>query len=228
MNHFDHHFSGGRKAQTALLILAGDPPSEALLKDAIARTSYIAAADRGMDVLVRGGIVPDEIFGDMDSMSEESRAFLTKVEDRVHYLPVEKDDTDGQVAVDGLFARGFQEVLVLGALGGRRDHEWGNILLCAHYGRQGKRLIIEDECNCIAYLPEGHFTFDAVSRYFSLIPLSNVVLTLQGFYYPLEEVAIPFGISRTLSNVFIDKTAKVTVHRGETLVMICEDKKGVS
>lgn len=225
MSRLDGHLSEVTAAERALLVLGGDPPTPGLLAEAVARSSYIAAADRGLDCLAAAEIVPDEIFGDMDSVSEAGRAFLAEVEDRVHYLPTEKDDTDGQVAVAGLFARGYREVLLLGALGGRRDHEWGTVLLACYFGRQGKRLVIEDERNCITYLPTGVHQVEASADYFSLIPLAggDTILTLEGFYYPLDRTTIPFGVSRTLSNRFVAETGVVTVHQGEVLAMRCKD-----
>jgi thiamine pyrophosphokinase len=81
--------------------------------------SFICAADSGLDVLRRWGILPDLVVGDMDSLSDIS--ILVSYENVMEF-PRDKDDTDTEIGIREIRARGYGHLVLAGGGGGRLDH----------------------------------------------------------------------------------------------------------
>jgi thiamine pyrophosphokinase len=105
--------------KTALLVTGGDAPGLDLIKHRIDGCSYICAADSGLDVLISWGMEPDLVVGDMDSISDP--AILDRYPGTIRH-PADKDDTDTEIGLHELRARGYQRILLIGGGGGRLDH----------------------------------------------------------------------------------------------------------
>lgn len=208
----------------ALLITGGDQPSTELIRQAKEVCSYFVCADRGAKAYIEAGLLPDLIVGDMDSIDETTRQAIASV-GRQKVLPVEKDDTDTQAALDILFAEGFEEVLMLGALGGRMDHELGNIMLLVGYGRREKNIIIWNEENAMRYVSRGNWQIEHSKDYFSIVPMSDngITISLEGFYYFLEKTKVATGISRTLSNYIVDEQGTMVIETGDGIIFMSCD-----
>lgn len=73
---------------------------------------FIVACDAGYRNAARLGLQPDLIVGDFDSAPQPKTAQETIV------LPHVKDDTDTQYAARWLLEQGYDEITLLGALGG--------------------------------------------------------------------------------------------------------------
>lgn len=108
---------GGVK--TALLVTGGDAPGLDFIQHRLKDCSFICAADSGLDVLISWGIEPDLVVGDMDSISDP--AILDRYPGTIRY-PADKDDTDTEIGIRELRARGYQRILLIGGGGGRLDH----------------------------------------------------------------------------------------------------------
>ena len=130
-------------------------------------------------------------------------------------FPARKDFTDGAAALGLALEQSEGLVWLLGALGGRPDHQLANLLLalnCADPSRV--RLVGADWQG--RYLGPGRHTLrgrrgDTVS----LLPLSRVSgLSLAGFEYPLRDHSADPGDSRTVSNVLEQEEGRVTLERG--------------
>ena len=88
---------------------------------------FIVACDAGYRNAERLDLRPDLIVGDFDS------APRPKAEHETIVLPHVKDDTDTEYAAKLVSEKGFDEVLLLGGLGGRRvEHTLAN--LCTGLG----------------------------------------------------------------------------------------------
>jgi thiamine pyrophosphokinase len=95
------------------------PPDWSLIKHRLEGCSFICAADSGLDVLISWGLEPDLVVGDMDSISDP--AILDRYPGTMRY-PADKDDTDTEIGIHELRARGYQRILLIGGGGGRLDH----------------------------------------------------------------------------------------------------------
>jgi thiamine pyrophosphokinase len=189
---------------------------------------FVIAADAGLRTLTALGIRPDEIVGDLDTVEPAIvEPFRRSGEARFDLHRPEKDETDTELALRDAEKAGYREVDVLGALGGRLDHELANIQLLALYARRGVRVWLYDRQNRIHVAKSGEtFTRGRTwGKYVSFIPLSEKVehLTLTGFKYPLADRDILMGSSLCVSNEVLDEQAVITFEAGTVLCVEAHD-----
>ena len=220
-------------AARALLVTGGVAPSADLARIIMQYIPQDAVfcADAGADACRDLGLLPRFIVGDMDSLSADSRAWaLAQGIDLLKYPP-EKDDTDTALALDLICDRlpQLEELVVLGALGGRMDHELANISLLAAYGRRGgPALIFVDDQNVMRYLGAGSAEIAPQAGYFGLVGLSDGgwQLSIENAKYDLPDSLIPFGLSRLVSNEFLNnKNVCIHVADGDGILILSHDKK---
>ena len=226
------HYATGlllKQAKHGILVTGGVPPRPSLLRS-LCETYPDApcyCADAGADLCYLAEVVPDVLIGDMDSLSEETRSWLQDAGVPEMVYPSEKDYSDTQLAAEALFEQGIGEIILIGALGGRMDHELANMMLLVTYGRQGKSLVFWDDINRMRYIGPGSHRLDRVTGYVGIVPFSDegMQLSIEGMYYPLKDTAVPFGESRLISNVF-DKEdmAHIDIEYGDGVLVLCRDR----
>ena len=91
-------------------------------------SQFIIGVDKGMEFLYHHKILPSYIVGDFDSVDQKIGDYYrneTKVPIR-EFNPV-KDASDTEHAIRLAMMLGCEEILLLGATGGRIDHLWANV-----------------------------------------------------------------------------------------------------
>ena len=202
----------------ALIVLGGDAPGKALLTRWKAACDFSIAADRGLEAFDAAGLEPDFLLGDMDSVRHE---VLGKYESRLPQkrLKCEKDDTDGEAAIDAAIERGAREIVLLGALGGRMDHALANLMLLVRAHRKEAFARIVDEQVLIERVDFRSVLDDALGHTVSLLPLGQAEgVTIDGFYYPLVNGTLTNDCTLGVSNVVTSSPATVTVRDGDLLL----------
>ena len=90
----------------------------------------VISVDAGLEYTKSLGLVPQAVVGDFDTIKpailEEYKAIPEILWD-VH--KPEKDETDTELAVNTALKLGCNRIFILGATGGRLDHEWSNLHL---------------------------------------------------------------------------------------------------
>ena len=116
------------------VIISACPVSPELAK-ALRPDDFIIACDAGYRNCVPLGCKPDIILGDFDTAPCPE-----KQDDDIIVLPHVKDDTDTEYAAKLASEKGFDEVLLLGGLGGRRvEHTLANLCTGLGLERRGVR-----------------------------------------------------------------------------------------
>ena len=192
----------------------------------------LIAADRGLDHLLRLGILPDLVIGDFDSVSEEGKRFLASAgEEKIVRLRPEKDETDTESALRLAVSRGAGEVTILGVTGTRLDHVLAGLALTAVGEELGCRVTLLDQHNIVRAVGSGTTLRkrEIPGKYISFFAIKSPVtgLTLTGFRYPLRDYTLDTaGIALTVSNEIKEETAVVKYDSG-LLVMIISDDEGL-
>lgn len=209
----------------AVLVVGGDAPSKHLLKEALAESNFLTAADSGAVAVHRAGLSTDLLVGDMDSIDDEVLEKILASDTQVLRLPVEKDDSDTETAVKTLCDRGFQEIILLGATGSRLDHTLGSVMLVSVTASSSAQVVLWDTNNCCRLITTGTYYLSRTEDNVSVVPLSpdGLTLTLNGFYYPLQEETVFFGQSRGLSNIMVAQEGTIVVHHGFGLLFVSQD-----
>jgi thiamine pyrophosphokinase len=161
------------------------------------------AADGGIRHAGPLGLTPEIWVGDFDS-SDAALAQRYAAIPRLEY-PAEKALTDGELALQIALDRGATEIVMAGALGGERaDHAWAHIVQAMALALEGRQVFLTsgDE-EGYPLLPGRRLTLDLPkSSLFSVLGLDHLEeLTISNARYPLEGFHLPFGSSRTISNV---------------------------
>jgi thiamine pyrophosphokinase len=174
----------------------------------------IIGADGGAAQALAWGIVPDTVIGDMDSLSVKEQATLAERGCRFIEHPRAKDETDLELALRYASQQGAQEIVILGALGGRLDHTLSNVLLMTLPSLEGVSVRIADGGEAVT-LQGG------VGDLVSLLPLGGDVrgVTTRGLAWPLERDTLHFGFSRGVSNEMTARVAQIEVAEGFLLVI---------
>lgn len=192
------------------------------IRDSIRLTDddYIVCADGGYDLAAAEGIVPDVVIGDFDSMRKSPDAGQNVIR-----VAAEKDDTDTMLCVRHALERGFDEIVIVGGLGGRFDHTIANLqTLCFACQQVAKvRLIDAENELTVMTATERRFERPAGARYISLFSLSDSCtgVCITGVKYPLNRTVLKNNFPLGVSNEFVDEEALVRVDSGYLLVW-CE------
>lgn len=185
----------------------------------------IVCADGGLKHAMAIGLRPHVVLGDFDSLGHVEREFLQKEAGSVRVLryPVEKDKTDGHLAVEYALAAGVREILMFGGLGGRFDHTLGNLLLAWLCLARSVPLQIIGQNQYVSMLkgPDRAEIRGRPGDYVSLLPLTPTVIgvTTQGLYYPLDDAILYLGDTRGISNELVATIGSVEARDGVLVIL---------
>lgn len=184
----------------------------------------IIAADGGLKHCSKKGIVPHLVIGDMDSADPHELAAMEEKGVRVHRFPVRKDETDLWLAVRAALDKKVDEIIILGALGGRWDMTFSNVLLLTSPDLKQLETRILDGNQELFVLQGGQAArlFGDKGDLLSLMPLTAMVrgLTLTGFEYALNNETLDLGTTRGISNVFVEDNCSIELSHGKLLVTV--------
>jgi thiamine pyrophosphokinase len=197
--------------------------------DIILPDDLIIAADGGMTYCRALGIKPSIVIGDLDSLDPDYLKSLQTSGTEIISYPINKDQTDLELALHKALDLGYDEILVLGALGARWDMTIANLLLPAasEFSEVTIRLI-DGHQEIILLRGRGELSFNGKKGdMLSIVPLGQDAygVTLLGLEYPLEDDVLKFGATQGISNVLINDTATVYIEKGLLLcIHIRKDK----
>lgn len=211
---------------TALVLLAGQPPASEWLLKTVAAAPYVAAADGGAAIALAAGRRPDLLIGDFDSLAAEALAACREAGCEILTLPAAKDLTDGEFLLQTLYERGWRRFLVLGALGGRVDQMLANIACAEKLARAGAEVLLahDDAVLCLLYAestPQELTLHGFAGKTLSLLSISEVCdkVELAGFEYPLNG-RLARRQTLGISNVVRAEAAALRLTGGSLLVCL--------
>ena len=176
----------------------------------------VFCADGGVRNARAAGLRPDYLIGDWDSggAPEGDVPCIT--------LPVEKDMTDLQAAVDQALELDYRELLLCGCTGGRLDHTASNLVLLEWIADHGGRALLVDADNEVRLLDSGvlRLTNRPCYHYLSLVPLDRRVtgVTLRGLKYPLTDAVLTRD-TLSVSNEPLGDEVEICLSAGRALLI---------
>lgn len=206
----------------AVLIFAnGECEVGEWLRPHLVKASALIAVDGGTRHVLKMGLRPHFIIGDLDSLEPAAQTELAQAGVEIRRHPRDKDETDLELAL--LYAAATypdQPIRIIGGFGGRLDQTIANILLLAHPGLRGRDIQLLDATQR-AWLVHDQSTIIGIpGDTVSFIPLGGDVLIRQtsGLKWQLQGERLRFGPARGVSNVLLGTTAQVQVAEG---VLLC-------
>lgn len=179
----------------------------------------VIAADGGMRHAKAIGVTPELWVGDFDSASPSLLEAWPDVERQPY--PQQKALTDGEIAVGEALERGARRLILVGALRGERsDHALQHYALALRLAGDGiDTMLTSGEEEAWPLLPGDREVPLPVGSLFSIVGFSALEgLSIAGARYPLHDFSLPFGSSRTLSNV-AEGPIRLSLREGAALVL---------
>lgn len=178
--------------------------------------------DYGAYFLIKHGVKPEYAFGDFDSVTDKQ---LTKIKNtmEIDIIPRKKDYTDFEYSMHHLIDKGYREIDVYGAMGGRLDHEIANIQTLVHLDFVDHHIRLLNEKNIVIGLNQGqHEVMEAPGmHYVSIIPMhEGTVISLSGFEYDTEDLTLEIGKTLTVSNAFKDADTPGIITTDKPIIVI--------
>ncbi|MEX1378209.1 MAG: thiamine diphosphokinase [Eubacteriales bacterium] len=204
-----------------LIILNGNIINNDAAKEAVKNADLVICADGGAKWASETKIKVDAVIGDFDSASTEIIDLYRNTDTKIITAPDEKDETDGVLAVDYAILRGAESVTILGAAGGRLDHQFGNLMLL-------KRLQ-DSKCRGRIILDEGYAVMSnkctkidcRIGDIISIVPFDGelVINESAGLKYPIDKgTNFKNGYPIGLSNIAVDGEVILDITGGTALI----------
>lgn len=214
--------------QDYLLVAGGKQPDNQLLNQ-LSNNKIVCCADKGISYCRQANILPDYLFGDNDSSSNEDWYWANKNGVKTKKYSKYKDKTDLQLTLEHILkADACKSLVVTGIWGGRFDHLYGAVFTISAYSKLLNCpviLIDQDEVMCI--INEGQnvkLDFLLLPQTISLLPLEQQVnVTMTGCKWELEKSTLtqydPYAISNVLKEN--SKSIEVIIHKGQVGLYTC-------
>ena len=204
-----------------IIVSAGELRDYARARDFLHEGDFFVFCDGGLAHADGLGIKPDLVVGDFDSCDA---GVLAKWQDscEIVQLPREKDDTDTLFAVKLALEKGFDDFLLLGAMGGRFDHALGNVSILLYLQGLGKKALLVDDYSVMQIAGSEPLLIEDSCSYFSVLTVAGDVsgVNIKNAKYPLENASLSSDFQLGISNeVLPGKVAQVSVEHGRVLVV---------
>ena len=201
-------------ADICYIIGAGEVTETSLIAD---ETDYIICADGGYKYKDLLGRECDMVVGDFDSFGS------VPTTDKKVVAPTEKDETDMMLAVNFGLEKGYENFVILGALGGERnDHSVANIQLLHYITSKCARGTIYHGDEVFTAFADGTLTLPSdLEGYVSVFSLSSESrgVSIKNLKYTLDNAALYSYMPIGVSNEFLGKESSITVEEGSLLVV---------
>lgn len=215
---------------TRILIFAnGHLPDLDAARAIVHADDFILAADGGTHNALALGYTPNLIIGDLDSISDEERGklALSSVEGmkeagvQVIQFPRDKNETDLELAIQHAAEMQPEQIVIVGALGGRLDQTLGNIALLSDFRLSTLDLRLDDGVEEIYFCRDQAEVHGRSGELVSLIPWGVPVegVRTDGLRWPLSDETLYPDKTRGISNELLGEQATVRIRSGLLLVV---------
>ena len=201
-----------------IILANGKPPPKGIIS-LFKRRGFntLICADGGANSAMKMNLIPDVIIGDLDSISikalREFRSVSTVIEIK------SQNDTDVEKCLKYVIKEGFDETLLMGVTGNRLDHTFCNLgIVLKFFSQINISLVAEDsflkpvkgKVKLTSFVGEtiSLYGFDKKTRIIS-----------SGLKYPLKNIALPFGIKESTSNVVTKSVVDLKISNGIVFVI---------
>lgn len=183
---------------------------------------FIIACDAGYRNCAPLHCRPNIVLGDFDTAPCPQQE-----DDDIVVLPHVKDDTDTEYAAKLASEKGFDEVLMLGGLGGRRlEHTLANLATGLGLEQRGVRAVLQDERTRITFVMPGEARRYPKENYFylSVFPMEGRAegVCERGSFYELTDAVLTAGYPLGVSNEYAAGSDCITISTRTGALVVLE------
>jgi thiamine pyrophosphokinase len=213
----------------AVILANGEIENLPALKRVLQPKDFLVAVDGGLRHLKRLGLKPDLLIGDLDSVIPEDVRQLEREGVEIMRFPVEKDQTDLELALKTVIDRGFWTVRIAAALGGRLDQALANIFLLLYPSVKEKDIRLDDGHTEVFIIKKQMKIQGKSGDTISLIPILGPVtgIITGGLKYPLRSEELFPDHTRGISNVLLKEEGTVQISSGTLLCIHIRSKSPI-
>lgn len=215
----------------AVLFANGQATERALLP--LEPGDYLVAVDGGLHPMQALQLTPNLLIGDLDSVTAAEVAECQEKGVEILRYPPAKDQTDLELALDQVLARGFRRIMLAFALGGRLDHTLGNLGLLSRPDLAGCEVWLDDGKSRVSLLRDQITLQTSPGDLVSLLPWNAPAegVRTSGLAYPLNgETLLPYK-TRGISNLSTAGSCSISLQNGLLLVIhqrLLPEQKGIN
>ncbi|WP_404402482.1 thiamine diphosphokinase [Pelagibacterium halotolerans] len=191
-----------------LIVVGGGTVEPELLRTLAQGAAGIIGADSGGDTILKAGLVPDAVIGDMDSVDD-----LSGFPDTTRVIRIaEQDSTDFGKC---LYSSRAPLTLGLGMTGGRFDHTLAALNAVAKMAHERKIILVDEHDLALGVSGSISVEVGKGSRV-SVYPLGRTAFAgSEGLLYPLDGLVMEQGGRIGTSNEATADVVSITVAEGE-------------
>lgn len=182
---------------STVILADGDFPSTPKTMQILKKAERIICCDGAAEKLIRFGLEPDAIVGDLDSLAFQLKQ---KYADKIIHVE-EQESNDLSKAFRYCRSHGYDDIVILGATGKREDHTLGNLSLLALYAGECPNIrMITDHGEFFVIFEGG--TFPSVKgEQISVISLDSdlVIHNSENLKYPIKNLKLSLWYQATLN-----------------------------
>lgn len=200
----------------AVIVSNGFPPSKELLESEIEKADLVIGADGGGNNILKHGISPDIVIGDMDSFVKPDNIDFELIHDKG------QETNDLEKALSLVVKKKAETCTVLGAFGKRMDHALKNLSVLKKFHSKFEELIFKDDLFEACLVNKKYRSKMKIGSIVSLFPLSGEVtgVTTAGLKYSLDNETLMNGERDGTSNEAIETEISVTIKSGDLILFV--------
>jgi len=204
-----------------LIFANGHLPDLDAARAIIRSDDFIVAADGGTRHALALGLTPHLIVGDLDSITDWERKIMEAAGVQVIQFPRDKNETDLELALQHAAEMQPEQVIIVGALGGRLDQTLGNIALLSDSRLSTLDLRLDDGVEEIYFCRDQAEVHGRSGELVSLIPWGVPVegVRTEGLRWPLSDETLYPNKTRGISNELLGEQATVRIRSGLLLIV---------
>ncbi len=208
---------------TTVVLLGGNTADVGSL-GVLPANAVVVAADSGVELARQLGLDVHAVVGDMDSISPTALAALDALGTEIVRHPIDKNESDAELALRYAIARGAQRVVLVGGGGGRLDHQLA--LFAVMFINELRGVHVEARlAGSRAYAVHDGATVDiecTKGDVIGLLPFGGDAhgVTTSGLQWALSDESLIVTASRGISNRAIATHVTIAVTKGRLIVTV--------
>lgn len=203
----------------AVIFANGEIKEKALVRGLLEARDWLIAADGGVYHILKLGRVPSLLIGDLDSTQPADIQRFEAQGVEIRRFPVDKNETDLDLAIQAALDAGYKRILLVAALGGRLDQTLGNLFLLTQPALEQVDIRMEDGRDEVLLIRKRAEIHGQPGDTISLLPINGPVhgITTTNLKYPLNSETLLPEKTRGISNRMLTAHAIVEISSGMLL-----------
>jgi thiamine pyrophosphokinase len=205
-----------KNRKRVMLFANGDFPESERVLASITPDDFLIAVDGGLRYLTQFNLQPNLIIGDLDSANPDEVAYYQSQGVEVRKYPIEKDETDLEIALLSALGLAPECIWVVAALGSRLDQTLANIFLLTSPELKNVDIRLVDGTQEVLLIRKSTTITGQPGDRISLLPLNGQAagISTQALYYPLSNETLHPNKSRGISNKMTAEESTISIEQG--------------